>query len=251
MKKENRNKWYGWSPDLPDSRDKLYRVEKTAEVASVEQLPAAVDLRSKCPPVYDQGALGSCTANAIAGNIGFIEAGFVASRLFIYYNERRMEGTVKTDSGAQIRDGIKSVASDGTCPESMWPYNIGKFASKPWCWCYKNAAKDKVVQYLRVNGLQEIKSCLAAGFPVIFGFTVYESFESQKVASTGILDMPGANESAVGGHAVLCVGYDDISQRVIVRNSWGADWGIQGYFTMPYAYISNPSLADDMWTIRK
>ena len=245
-------KRYGWVRDLPDHRDHLYSVPM--EVLQV--LPTQVDLRAQCPPVYDQGQLGSCTANAIAAAIEFdrMKQGmpdFMPSRLFIYYNERDMEGTVQSDSGAQIRDGIKSVATLGDCPESEWKYDISQFATKPPASCYSDAAKVKAVSYSSVlQSLNQMKGCLAAGYPFVFGFTVYDAFESSRVAETGVLQMPGPGEQMVGGHAVLAVGYDDGQQRFIVRNSWNTTWGMQGYFTMPYSYLTDPNLADDLWTIR-
>jgi len=175
----------------------------------------------------------------------------VPSRLFIYYNERLIEGTVDIDSGAMIRDGIKSVASQGACPESEWPYDIAKFTDKPSAQAYRDAATDRAVSYQSlVQDLNQMRGCLASGYPFIFGFTVYESFESPAVAQTGHAPMPGPNERAVGGHAVMAVGYDDASQTFLVRNSWGAGWGMAGYFTMPYTYLIQPGLASDLWTIR-
>jgi C1A family cysteine protease len=245
---------YGWVPDLPDRRDILY----AAPVAAVQALPTKVDLRPNCPPeVYDQGQLGSCTGNAIAGAIEFdrmkqnLTPVFTPSRLFIYYNERVMEGTVSSDSGAQIRDGIKSVGKQGAPPETGWPHLISKFKTKPPASVYKTALKYKVALYQRlVQNLNQLRGCLASGFPFVFGFTVYESFESQAVASTGVVPMPASNEQVLGGHAVLAVGYDDSQSRFIVRNSWGSTWGMAGYFTMPYAYLLDSNLADDLWTIR-
>ena len=255
---------YGWKPDLPDHRDFYYAVAPPIAAA----LPTKVDLRPQCPPVYDQGQIGSCTANAIAGAIEFDQkkqglAGFNPSRLFIYYNERVLEGTSPAvDGGAQIRDGVKSVAAQGVCKESSWPYDDKnqdpdpcpkcKFAQKPTPKCYTEAAKYKIKLYQRLNNaiLNQLKGCLASGFPFIFGFTVYQSFESQPVAHTGIVPMPSPHEKTVGGHAVDAVGYDDSTQHFIVRNSWGAGWGLQGYCMMPYAYLTNTGLADDFWTIQ-
>ncbi len=223
----------------------------------VGNLPTAVDLRAACPPVYDQGDLGSCTANAIAGAIQFeqikqaLATTFEPSRLFIYYNERAIEGTVDSDSGAMIRDGIKSVAAQGAPPETDWPYDITLFAVEPPPSAYADAASHKLLQYQRVlPRLNQIKSCLAAGFPFVFGFTVYESFESDAVAATGVVPMPGTSESVLGGHAVMAAGYDDSQMRLIVRNSWGSGWGQAGYFTMPYAYVLDSDLASDFWTLR-
>jgi C1A family cysteine protease len=251
---------YGWRPQLPDVRDKLY----TARLTDLP--PAEFDLRPSMPPVYDQGQLGACTGNAIAaameyerGRQGLSE--FVPSRLFVYYNERALEGTVSSDSGAAIRDGIKVVNTDGVCPETMWPYDIGMFAVKPPKRCYVTAESDKAVQYLAIQTLGDLKDAIASKLSVVFGFTVYQSFESPAVAKTGVMPMPLQGEATVGGHAVVAVGYSDPKQQLIVRNSWGPSWGDGGYFYMPYEYVtgskisadSSPingaSLASDFWSI--
>src|ERR1700716_579353 len=212
---------YGWIPDQPDQRDHLY----AAPTQFLAALPPSADLRAHCPAVYNQGALGSCTANAIGAAIEFDRlkqklSDFVPSRLFIYYNERVIEGTVSSDSGAQIRDGVKSVNQAGAPPETDWPYDISKFADKPPQPAYDDAKQHEAILYQRVTQtLPQLKGCLAAGFPFVFGFVVYESFESQEVASTGQAPMPQAGEQQLGGHAVLAVGYDESQQRFIVRNS--------------------------------
>ena len=250
---------YGWNRDIPDARDHRY----AASPSVMKALPTAVDLRPNAPPVYNQGQLGSCTGNAIAGAVQFerirqklaAAATTVPSRLFIYYNERVIEGTVAQDSGAQIRDGIKTVAKQGACFETgkrAWPYVPAKFATKPPAACYTEAATDdKTVQYSAVpQDAAQMKGCLAEGYPFVFGFTVYESFESPAVATTCIVPMPASGESVLGGHAVVAVGYNDATQQFIVRNSWGAAWGLAGYFLIPYAYLTDPNLASDFWTIR-
>jgi C1A family cysteine protease len=243
---------YGWVPDLPDQRDHTYAVAAHL----VSNLPDSVDLRDQCPDVYDQGELGSCTGNAIAAALEFDRMkqnldDFTPSRLFIYYNERVLEGTVDSDSGAQIRDGIKSVAQQGDCPETEWAYDISKFADAPPQSCYDDALQYKAVQYQSVSqNLADMQGCLASGYPFVFGFTVYESFESDAVAQTGDMPMPKSREQVIGGHAVLAVGYDNQDRVFIVRNSWGEGWGDAGYFYMPYAYLLDDNLADDLWTIR-
>lgn len=252
MNKPNKvHSWYGWTPDRPDQRDKTY----AAIAAPPAKLPAAVDLRPNCSAVENQLALGSCTANALVGNLEFLEkkAGLPPtdlSRLFIYYNERAMEGTVSEDSGAAIRDGVKSLTKLGVCAEQQWPYVITKFSVKPPAACFKAGLKHQITSYHRILTLQEMRQCLAEGYPFVFGFTVYESFESPAVAKTGTLNLPKPKEKTLGGHAVMAVGYNDAAQRFTIRNSWGADWGQQGYFTMPYAYLDNRNLSDDFWTIR-
>jgi len=221
----------------------------------IARLPKKVDFRPKCSPVENQGQLGSCTANALVGALEFLElkdgAPFVdLSRLFVYYNERVIEGTVDQDSGAFLRDGIKSLAKRGVCPEKEWPYRISTFRRKPTAACYADAKKREITSYHRINTTDEMRTCLAEGFPFVFGFTVYSSFESAAVARSGVLNMPTKNESVVGGHAVMAAGYDDTQRRFVIRNSWGTDWGQKGYFTMPYEYLGSRNLSDDFWTIR-
>jgi C1A family cysteine protease len=217
-----------------------------------------MDLSAGFPPCYDQGHLGSCTANAISGALQFLERKegqaqpVMPSRLFIYYNERALEGTVSADSGAQIRDGIKTVVKQGYCPEPEWPYDVAKFAVKPPDPCYQDALKDRVSQYLRLAQTQnDLLTCLASGFPFVFGFSVYTGFESPQVAATGVANLPAPGESLIGGHAVVGVGYDLAARRFRVRNSWGPGWGQGGYFTLPFDYLLHPGLASDMWTIRQ
>jgi C1A family cysteine protease len=256
--RQRKVKRYGWAPDIPDHRDYRYAAP-TPRVP----LPARVDLRPGMPPVYDQGDLGSCTANAIAGAVEYVrerqrhKPDFTPSRLFVYYNERAVEGRVAEDSGAQLRDGMKVIAKLGVCTEDEpgrpydWPYVEARFTERPPKPAFAFGLKNQAIEYRRVPQiLSQMKGCLAEGYPFVFGFAVYDSFESPEVARTGVVDLPGKREKMQGGHAVLAVGYDDRSQRFIVRNSWGARWGQKGYFTMPYAYVSDDDLADDLWTLR-
>jgi C1A family cysteine protease len=244
---------YGWLPDVPDQRD--YLLGTVLKIPA--KLPASVDLRKTCSAVEDQGDLGSCTANALAGALEFLERKDKVkpfedfSRLFIYYNERVIEHTIKSDSGAMLRDGIKTLAKQGTCSEKSWPYAVASFTKKPSAACYKEAMDHCIASYRRVVTADEMRACLAEGFPFVFGFTVYESFESQTVAKTGVVDMPKKGERSLGGHAVMAVGYDDPKKRFLIRNSWGTGWGQKGYFTMPYNYLKNRDLSDDFWTIRR
>jgi C1A family cysteine protease len=151
-----------------------------------------------------------------------------------------------------IRDGIKTVAKQGAPHERLWPYVIAKFKTKPSAAAFRDAAKHRAILYQRLTQTpQQLKACLAGGYPFVFGFSVYESFESDVVAKTGKMPMPKPKEKQLGGHAVLAVGYNDATQRFLVRNSWGPRWGVGGYFTMPYAYITDENLADDFWTIKQ
>jgi C1A family cysteine protease len=245
---------YGWIPDVPDQRD--YRFAAAPQILTA--LPPRVDLRPLLPPgVYDQGQLGSCTAQAIAAALEFLQRKqqqkdlFTPSRLFIYYNERAMEGTINEDAGAMIRDGIKSVTKQGAPHESLWPYRIDRFASKPPAKAYTDALQHQAITYARiVQTRTHLKSCLASGFPFVFGFAVYESFESLAVERTGAIPMPKRGERMLGGHAVLGVGYDEATGLVKGRNSYGSNWGDHGHFTIPFAYLTNSNLADDFWAIR-
>jgi len=250
---QHRTRRFGWIPDRPDQRDHLY----SAPLRRLGALPSDVDLTEEMPDVYDQGDLGSCTANAIGGTFQFDLSmqglpDFMPSRLFIYYNERSIEGTVNVDSGAMMRDCIRSVARVGVCTEDLWPYDISAFRTKPAQECYDQAAGNRALEYQRIShSLTQMQGCLASGLPFVFGFTVYSSFESRKVERTGVVPMPAHGEEVVGGHAVVAVGYSNDEQRFRVRNSWGEAWGQDGYCTMPYAYLTSRSLSSDFWTIQE
>lgn len=245
---------YGWKKDSTHEGDNYH----CFTIYSNHTLIKKVDLRGHFPEVYDQGHLGSCTANALAGAYEFDEIIeresniFRPSRLFIYYNERKMEGHINEDSGAEIRDGVMSLVNVGVCPETMLPYDISKFTDEPSEDCYEDALHHKVSEYKRVEqSLEQLKQCLIEGFPFVFGFIVYESFESAEVAKTGMMPMPEENEKILGGHAVVGVGFDDDKQVFIVRNSWGSSWGDKGYFYMPYNFIVNEKYASDFWALRR
>lgn len=242
-------KKYGWVPDLPDQRDKYVKWSPK------QVLKDSVDLREYMPAIYDQGNLGSCTANALAASFEYDNASqklpeFFPSRLFIYYNERVVEGHVNTDSGARLRDGIKVINSIGVCPEVDYPYLIESFSTQPSMAAYNNASKHKTIEYRRVNIThQDLMKSLSLGLPVIFGFTVYESFETDEVAIRGVMPMPKLNEKIIGGHAILAVGYDSDNETIIIRNSWGSSWGIGGYFMMPYEFFCE-KYCSDAWVIK-
>ncbi len=243
---------YGYKPDKPDSRD----VKLT--LTRVVPLPTSSDLRAGLPPVYDQGSLGSCTANAIAAAIDYERQlqrlrFLTPSRLFIYYQERVLENTVTQDDGAEIRDGIKVVAKLGVPGEDEWPYDPTRFATKPPLSLYLSAALHQTLSYSRVSqSLYYTRHCLGIlKRPIVFGFQVYEQFESAEMEQTGMLRMPQtATDAYLGGHAVCAVGYNDAEQMYLCRNSWGSGWGPWGgYFKMPYEYFLNPGLCSDLWTL--
>jgi C1A family cysteine protease len=242
-------KW-GWKPDIPDQRD--FAFKRITRLKVIDK----IDLRLFCPKVEDQEDLGSCTANAGVGLYEFVELKqktekpfWDASRLFLYYNTRVIEGTVNEDSGAYIRDTMKALAKYGVCPEKEWPYIVDRFADKPPKSNYTHALKHKALTYRRLETLEDMLGCLADGFPFEFGFAVYESF--QKIGKSGIMLMPKKTERLLGGHAVMAVGYDQKKKWLIVRNSWGEGWGDKGYFYMPFAYATNRNLSDDFWVVRK
>jgi C1A family cysteine protease len=250
---------FGWIPDPPDPRDHVGPLTLKERTVA---LPASVSLRPKMPAVYDQGQLGSCTANAIAGAVQYqqmrqaeTEGSQIPSRLFIYYEERRIEGTIPYDAGANIRDGIKVVANEGAPAETDWPYNINHFARKPPAQAYTDALQYRALSYghpMRTS--YYLRNALAVGHPITFGFTVYSSFPMDATdAAQSLVPMPDEyQEEILGGHAVLAVGYKLINGHLYfeVRNSWGPGWGDSGYFWMPLAYLLDPGLSSDFWVIR-
>ena len=240
---------YGWVKDRIDNRDKLLQNNNDTS------LPRNFSLREKMPPVINQGKLGSCTANAIANAILYCEMiekidNKPRSRLFIYYNERMLENSVDVDSGAQMRDGIKTINSQGVCSEDSWPYDISKFTIKPPDTCYTEAKTHKVIKYRKVNQtVNDIKKALYRGFPIIFGFIVYDSIEKPTVTKSGIIPLPNSENKEIGGHAIICVGWDDVRRLFIIQNSWGIEWGDKGFGYISYDYLSNTNLASDFWVL--
>lgn len=243
----------GWRPDKPDKRDRYYE-----PVMSLAALPPKVDIGDI--PIWQQGDIGSCTANAILSGYVFTQVrqelqpmlSPPPSRLFLYYNERWIEGTTQQDAGAELRDGMKALARWGVCNEEQWPYDTNVLYVEPPSDIYKLAKPNRILKYFRIRqNVPAMRECLASGYPFVFGFSVYTSFESDEVAKTGVMPMPSGDEPLLGGHAVEAVGYDDEKKVFKIRNSWGTEWGDNGYFYMPYDFIADEDYAADFWTIRK
>jgi C1A family cysteine protease len=234
--------------DKADSRDYIFKA------FPLRGAPKSVDLRKYCGLVEDQGALGSCTAQATSSAMEMLlsklNKSVEVSRLFIYYNTRLLEGTVNQDSGAYLRDAVKAANKWGAAEEKLWPYNARKYAVKPDLASYGDANKYKLTTYSRCLNLQAVKNSLALGNPVVAGLLLFSSFLSKYTETTGIVAYPNVKrEYLLGGHAVVIVGYDDATQRVIAKNSWGPGWGDRGYMYIPYPFMDNPTLAQDMWSI--
>ena len=274
---------YGHKRDSKVVQHKVFSFNRTHPKAL--QLPSYVNLIEKYKDLfiaaqlpYDQGQLGSCTSQGLAFAFVYNElsqhnkALFMPARLFIYYNERSLEDTVNSDSGAQICDGVAVLKKYGVCEEKLLPYDCSKFTLKPSVHCYDEAEKSQLIDAQKLDitndynhDIEQIKSALASGHPIVFGFNVYESFESDAVAQTGVMPMPHVNERYMGGHCVVAVGYDDKRGALLVRNSWGTDWGCspfpndksvlhRGYFWMPYHYVPTihfqyGSNCSDFWTL--
>lgn len=264
----------GWERDLPDFRDlraespeiEQYLRKSAGLKAARKSTPPSADLRKWCSPIEDQGELGSCTANAGVGLLEYFEKRSTgkyldASRLFLYKVTRNLLGW-KGDQGAYLRSTMKSMVFFGIPPERYWPYNIARFDDEPTTFCYAFAANYKAIQYYRLDPsgtapstvLTNVRQYLAAGLPSMFGFSVYSSMPGTGEGAD--IPFPTAYDRLEGGHAVVAVGYDDTRKigkakgALLIRNSWGKEWGDKGYGWLPYAYVEQ-GLADDFWTLMK
>jgi C1A family cysteine protease len=245
---------YNLKKQIPDARD--YQVKDLLAAVAPVTIPASF-LLTNDPAIYNQGNLGSCTANAgAAARIMLTNLTKDMARMFLYWEERNIEGTVSTDAGAQMRDIGNALATYGICEANYDPYNISQFTNPPTAKAVANALKYKIKSYHSVSDVAEIKQTIATlKQPVLVGIDVYDSFESDAVALNGIVPMPNVQtEQMLGGHAVLAIGYDDSKQWVMMRNSWGKNWGAtingkRGYFYLPYAYFTS-GYAYDFWVLQ-
>lgn len=246
---KNPNAWYGCRPDKIDRRDHVMR-------PMAVRIPAAVDARPHCPPVMDQSSLGSCTGHGITGAFRYERMmkglrDIPLSRLQLYFDERKIEGTIASDAGAEIRDGIKCVKNIGVAHESLWPYKISKFKTRPTAAVYADALKIKATGYERVAvSATALRQAIAMGHTPVIGVMLYESFESDAVTKNGIVPMPAAHEQIVGGHCLYVVGYGQHRGYFTVRNSWATDWGDKGDCYFPMEYLGDPDLGSDYWIVK-
>lgn len=248
---------FGWNKDKEDVRDLKFSLPKL-------ETPKSIYLAHdyKLPPPYDQGELGSCTANAVAflvhfnllnKNVDIASNAFRPSRLFIYYYERVIENTVDLDSGAYLRDGIKAVANYGAPSEDLWDYDIKKFSTLPSERAHRYGLKFKALKYEKIDNTNKslLINALMQGFPICFGLYVFTSFLSHEVEMTGIVPLPTGTDQVEGGHAMVIVGYREKDDSFVVRNSWGQSWGQGGYCRIPASYLTNSYYASDFWTITR
>lgn len=252
MTQHNRN--YGWRRDLPSPF--LPQHEHLPLMAAPIQ-PMS-DHRPSWPDCYDQGPLGSCTGNGLGGAVHYVlrqskavPDSWLPARLFIYYNERAREGTIQSDAGAAISDGVKVIQHQGVPDEKLCPYIVSRFTQRPSQAAYNAALKHRALSVGRVRQTHaDLRTALSQGYNIVFGFSVFESFESDSVAASGFVPMPTASEELLGGHCAVLVGHNDTTKRYIMRNSWGKAWGIDGYCEMPYDYIEDPELASDFTIVK-
>lgn len=241
---------FGCIPDAPDPRDFVSERHLKA--------PAQLSLSYKLPwekfPIFDQGQMGSCTANAAI--VAFRHAAAKVkrrrtnlSRLYLYYKSREYIGTTDNDSGATIRDTFKSMMKHGIAPESLHPYTPSYLTLEPSKEASEAAKSHRIMRYSRVaKNVEQIKQTLYADAAVVFGFLVHEQFMSGW--SSRMMPMPTASEGTIGGHAAVIVGYADTLDAFLIQNSWGRKWKDGGYFWMPYEFVESDRCFD-FWIIEE
>lgn len=248
-------KRFGWRRSLPDYRDRRFAIPRRFEAAA--ELPRSVALEKRCPPPMQQMLLSSCVPHAVtaAMRADRISQGLpdkALSRLQLYFDGRMAEGSVQDDCGMEIRTAIKCAAKIGVAEETLWPYMPSKFKTRPPDSAYRRAKKNEALTYEAVAlDKHAIKAALASGHPVVFGISVYENFDTDETAKTGVIQMPEGH--MLGGHAMYLTGYDDDADpaHARLRNSWGPHWGLAGDALIPWGYVTDPNLAADLWIVKE
>lgn len=270
---DNQSLRMGYLRDLADVRDMDASSAPVKEIlknsrrlkSAAKSAPAAIDLRAWCSPIEDQKSIGSCTAHAGVGMLEYYErrafgSHIDASRLFLYKVTRNLLGW-KGDTGGYLRTTMKALAMTGVPPEQYWPYHTSKFDEEPSAFLYALGDNYEALKYYRLDPsgtppaevLANVKAKLAANLPSMFGFTVYNSIPPLG-EGTGEIPFPESGDKVAGGHAVLAVGYDDARKigkckgALLIRNSWGVNWGEAGYGWLPYDYVLR-GLANDFWAM--
>lgn len=229
-------------------------------VPNLTSLPQVVDLREHCSPVEDQGQIGSCVACAVVGATEYQhrKAGKPAvdlSRMFVYYNARRMRGGEQEDCGTTISAGMAAFLAFGAPPEAAWPYDPALVAKTPDPDTFQKALDNVPAEYARVDGFENVQGALARGYPVVFSVSIPQRCYAE-AAGTGVIPTPTEQELAEirtqhGRHAMLLVGYDLNDKTFLVRNSWGADWGTKGYCRMSFDTFKAALAANTTWILGK
>lgn len=246
---EERYRLGGWVPSDPNAP------QPALKATSHPDLPPAVDLSPMCSPVENQGQIGSCTANSVAGAMEYHQILHRQpltdlSRLYIYYNARRIRGRTDQDTGCSMAEAVASYLAFGACPEAVWPYRHHLWDQEPSPEAYASAGFFPDLQYAALDYGLDLKIALYSGLPVIFGMGVPDSFQTVGGKYGHVKPLPeGGWEPPAGGHAMLIVGYNDQKRAWLVRNSWGTGWGLNGHVWIDYAYMDHYRQPLGFWTI--
>ena len=190
-------------------------------------------------PVSKQNKLPICSSLVIANQLSNGTTNKQYSSLFIHYN---------SENDYSLLSAIKSLYTYGACLEQHWVSKKFNYLIQPSIDAYRYAQSITLPSYKQIYLIEEIENAILDENTVACGMTTYAYFHTSAMASCGVLKLPSKKEAIIGHHSVEIVGYSRTKGMFLVKNSWGKHWGKNGYFLMPYEYLSDIHHVQGLYT---